>query len=70
MGKTTKISISMKGSIKFFQRVSNFDNVFLVDEGIQIPLKVGHYRPARETPLAFRRCANDGPTLNASLVAL
>ena len=31
----------------FFQRGSNF---FLVDEGIQIPLKVGQHRPASETP--------------------
>ena len=29
------------------------DYVFLVDEGIQIPLKAGHHRPASEKPLAF-----------------
>ena len=37
----------MRGSRKFFQRRSNF---FLVDEGIQIPLKVGQQWPASETP--------------------
>ena len=30
----------------FFQRESHF----LADEGIQIPLKAGQYRPASETP--------------------
>ena len=38
---------------------------------IQIPLKVGHHRPVSETPF---KCvcwrADDGPTLNAGLVAL
>ena len=49
-----------------------FDNVFLVDEGTQqIPLKVDHHRHASETPfsMAFRWRVNDGPTLNAGLVA-
>ena len=49
-----------------------FDNIFLIDEGIQqIPLKAGQYRHASERPLsmAFRWCVNDGPTLNAGLVA-
>ena len=44
----------------FYQRGSNFDNVFfylfLVDEGIQIPLKAGHRLPATETPFKWR-CA-------------
>ena len=51
----------MRGSRKFFQRGFNFAKVFfffLFDEEIQIPLK------------AFRWRANDGPILNAGLVAL
>ena len=51
----------MRGSRKFCQRRSNFDNVFfiflfLVDEGrvrIQIPLLAGHQRPASETPFKY-----------------
>ena len=43
--------------------ILSFLGVFLVDEGIQIPLKVGHYRPASKMP-------HDGPTLNVGLVAL
>ena len=35
---------------------------------IKIPLLAGHHRPASETPLKWR--ADDGPTLNAGLVAL
>ena len=41
----------------FCQRVSNFDNVFLlVDEGkvIKIPLLVGHHRHTSETPFKWR----------------
>ena len=40
----------MCGSRKFIQGRSNFDNAFLVDEWIQIPLKSGHHWPASETP--------------------
>ena len=53
----------------FFHRGSKFEFclfVFLVDEVIQIPIKVGHHWPAIE--MAFRWRANDGPTLNAGLV--
>ena len=49
---------SMRGSRKFFQRVSNFENLFfvffLVNEWIQIPLKSGHHRPASDTPFKWR----------------
>ena len=57
-----------------------FENVFLLlfffvslirGERTNIPLKVGHYRPASETPFKRRGWrADDGPTLNAGLVAL
>ena len=52
-------------SRKFGQRGSNFDKVFvLVDEGRED-------QPASETPFkAFHWYADDGPTLNAGLVAL
>ena len=38
-----------------------------------IPLKEGHHRPASKTPLKWRLAgwlADNGPTLNAGLVAL
>ena len=63
----------MRGSRKFYQKGSNTDNVFLVDEterGSKLPLKVDHHRPASKTPLAFRWCADIGPPLNACLLAL
>ena len=37
----------------FFQRGPTFF-LFLVDEGIQIPLKAGQHRPASETPYKWR----------------
>ena len=37
-------------------------------ERVQIPLKAGHHRPASETSFKWR--ADNGPTLNAGLVAL
>ena len=45
----------MSGSWKFYQRMSNSDNVFfrfLFDEGKEDPksTKAGHHRPASETP--------------------
>ena len=47
---------------------------FLLMSGgrIKIPLLAGHYRLASETPLKWRFLwrADDGPTLNAGLVAL
>ena len=63
----------MRGSRKFCQRGSKFDNIFLVDEGKEDPNTAinRHHRPASETPLlAFRWRADDGQTLNAGLVAL
>ena len=44
----------IRGSRKFCQRVSNSDNVFIRGETIQILLKTGHQRPARETPFKWR----------------
>ena len=46
--------------------------IVLVDEWIQMPLKPGHHRPAskKAIQMAFRWRADDGPTLNAGLVAL
>ena len=45
----------MRGFSNFFQGGGiNFDNVILVDEGIQISLKAGHHRRASETPLQWR----------------
>ena len=54
----------MRGSRKFCQRVSNFDNVFSpFFWWWEILLKAGHL-------LAFRWRADGGPPLNAGLVAL
>ena len=75
---------NMRGPRKFFQRGFNFENVFYFyfNDCIRILLKSSHHRPASETPLkwrfagvpmmamAFRWRADDGPTLNAGLVAL
>ena len=52
----------MRGSRKFCQRGSNFDNVLLIflyffvliDQGILIPLQSGHHRSASETPFKWR----------------
>ena len=68
----------MRGSRKFYQRGSKFENVFfffffLISGGrIKMPLLAGHHRPASETPfeMAFLWRADDGSTLNARLVAL
>ena len=30
------------------------EGLFLVDDGIQVPLKAGHHRPASETPFKWR----------------
>ena len=35
-----------------------------------MPLIEGHYAAASETPMAFRWRADNGPSLNAALVAL
>ena len=72
----------MRGSRKFYQRGSKFDNVFFFFGGggwllmsggrIKMPLLAGHHRPASETlfEIAFLWRANDGSTLNAGLAAL
>ena len=55
---------STRGSRKFCQRGSNSDNVcFLVDEGRGIP-------NTTKSGQAKRHWNDDGPTLNAGLVAL
>ena len=50
------ISPTMRGSRKFCQRGSNYDNVLIVDEERDDPntTKTGHYRPASKTPLKWR----------------
>ena len=66
----------MRGSRKFCQRVSNFGDVFflLVDEGIEDPNTAKNgpssARQRNAVSMALRRWADDGPTLNAGLVAL
>ena len=68
-GKTADVFTVMHGSRKFNQRGSNSDNIFgegREGERIQIALKVDQHRPV----MAFRWRADDGPTLNAGLVAL
>ena len=67
----------MRGSRKFYQRWSKFDNVFFffffffVDERRkdQILLLAGHYGLASETPFQILWRADDGPTFTG-LVAL
>ena len=52
-----RTSFSMRGSIKFFQRGSNFDYVFLLlmmGEMIQIPIQADHHRPSSGTPFKWR----------------
>ena len=52
----------MRGSRIYLHRGSDFDGCFgcfcfvlvLVDEGIQIPLKAGHHRPASEKSFKWR----------------
>ena len=64
----------MRGSRKFYQRGSKFDLFGLVGGGIEEPNiaingpSTAHKRNAIE--MAFRWQADDGPTLNAGLVAL
>ena len=47
----------MRGSRKFYQRGSKFDNFFLFMSGgrIKMPLLAGHHRPASETPFEIRK---------------
>ena len=62
----------MRRSIKYCQRGSNFDNVFLPDEGWEDPdATISGSSSARQLnaiSMAFRWRANDGPTLNAGSV--
>ena len=70
----------MRGPRKFSQRGPNlFDNVFiyfifLVNEGIDDPNAIlsgpSSARQRNAISMAFRWRADDGPTLNAGLVAL
>ena len=65
----------MRGSRKFCQSGSNFDNVFfLVDEGREDPnTTISGPSLARQRNaiyMAFRWQADDGPTFNAGLVSL
>ena len=47
--------LSIRGSRKFCQKGSNFDNVFLGGRGEEPkPLSVGHHWPASETPFKWR----------------
>ena len=63
----------MRGSRKFCQRRSKFDKVFFFDEGIEDQNTAingpssAHQQNAIEMAFCWR--ANDGPTLNAGLVA-
>ena len=65
----------MRGSRKFFQKGSTFDKFFFViDEGIEDQnITINRPSSARQRnaiKMAFRWRADDGPTLNAGLVAL
>ena len=64
----------MRGSRKFCQRGSKFDNFFLVDEMIEDPNMTingpSSTRQRNAIEMAFRWRADAGPTLNAGLVAL
>ena len=69
----------MRGSRKFCQRGSNFDNsffvcFFLVDEGKEDPNTTisgpSWARQRNAIKMAIRRRGYDGPTLNAGLLAL
>ena len=55
------VHYTMRGSRKFCQRGSKFDFFFF-------KLMRGYIGPP--VKMAFRWCADDGPTLNAALVAL
>ena len=55
----------MRGSRKFCQRGSSFDNVFFVEEGREDPNTT-----LSGPSMAFHWRADDGPTLIAGLVAL
>ena len=63
----------MRGSRKFCQMGSNFDIFFVVDEGWEDPNTTlcgsSSTRQRNAIEMAFRWRADDGPTLNAGLVA-
>ena len=60
INKSSQANMTMpkRGSRKFCQRGSNFDNIFLFSlmsgGRIQMPLLAGHQRPASETPFKWR----------------
>ena len=71
----------MRGSRKICERGSNFDSftaflfkLVLVDEGRENPNTTRNgpssTRQRNAILMSFRWCADDGPTLNAGLVAL
>ena len=68
----------MRGSRKFCRRGSKFDNIFFlffaVGEGIEDPDTAIYWPSSARQQTPFKRCfagwADDGPTLNAGLVAL
>ena len=67
----------MRGSRKFCQRGSNFDTFFLVDEGREDPSTTvsGPSSAHQKNAIKWRfagvpMMADDGPTLNAGLVAV
>ena len=72
----TELFVGMRGSRKFCQRVSKFDEgfflllLFIVGEGIEDPNWLSSARQRNAIEMAFRCRADDGPTLNAGLVAL
>ena len=64
--------VSCADQEKFFQGL--LFSFFLANEWREdpMPLREGHHRPTSETPFKWRFAgrADDGPTLNAVLVAL
>ena len=64
----------MRGSRKFCQRGSNFDNIFLIDEGREdLNTTISRPSSARQENavlMVFHWLTDDGPTLNDGLVAL
>ena len=64
----------MRGSRKFYQRGSKFDNVFFVDEWRKdLNITISGPSSARQRnafEMAFLWRADDGPTLNAGSAAL
>ena len=70
---STNSNWNMRGSRKFYQRGSNFDKSFLRGETIQANTIISRPSSARQQnaiSMAFRWHADNGPKLNAGLVAL